>query len=85
MTLTVSANGGVDALKNNQSERRRRRSASRHVNVMVKALLFLAYFHGDDHSSFHHGCCVLGVRGNLTLIVSANGGVDALKNKHFID
>ena len=78
--MIVSANGGVDALKNNQSERRRRRSASRHVNVMVKALLFLAYFHGDDHSS-----CVLFVQGNLTLIVSANGGVDALKNRYFID
>ena len=41
------------------------------VNLMVKAafppfpVLFL------------HGCCVLGARGNVTLTLTANGGVDA--------
>ena len=67
VTLTMSANGGVDA-----------RCRACPVNLMVKApfplfpLLFL------------HGCYVLGAQGNVTLLggnvtltVSANGGVDA--------
>ena len=60
--------------------------ASVTANVIVNALvLVLSGSHDDCHGSVHHGCFVLGAWGNVTLIVSASGGVDALKNKHCID
>ena len=60
--------------------------ASVTANVIVNALvLVLSGSHDDRHGSVHHGCFVLGAWGNVTLIVSASGGVDALKDKHCID
>ena len=54
--------------------------ASVTANVIVNALaLFLSCSHDDYHGFVPHGCCVLGASGNVTLILSANGGVDALK------
>ena len=56
--------------------------ASVTANVIVNALvLVLSGSHDDYHGFVHLGCCVLGAWGNVTLIVSANGGVGVLKNK----
>ena len=56
------------------------------ANVIVNALvLVLSGSHDDYHGFVHPGCYVLAAWGNVTWIVSENGGVDALKNKHCID